>query len=296
MNKYLIQYKLATVAELFDSFSYGGYDFSNYSKDWQSCDAWIVSKEIEADNSGIARYTFIKDLIPCIERFSTISQCAFRINANSYFIFRTTNNPENIIYIYYVKSTPPVGLHFDKEEIEQLDKLLKIPNQKACMYIMEATNATTFFTRLTMLIGAVESLAGEITKGKVVSTDKNELINILGDSLYKKLFDYGTGLRNKLFHGSITDTQIFDGLNDEIYCKIRTYLRVKYGVEMSETVVQPQRNFHDNFEYTATFEKFNGIPNLDLKQIEEAFVDDVLEHVQKEQKMFTYCTEKVVDY
>ncbi len=296
MNKYLIQYKIATVANLFDSFIYNGFEFFHCSKDFVTEDAWIASKEIEANNSGIARFNFMKELIPCVERFSTVSQCAFRINANSYFIFKTTNNPDNIVYIYYVRSTPPVGLHFDDEEIAQLDKLSSIPNQKACMYIMEAANATTFFTRLTMLISAAESLAGETVVGKKITTDKNELIKILGNPLYKKLFDYGTGLRNKLFHGSITDTHLFDGLVDETYCKIRAYLITKYDVQMSEEVVHPQRNFHDNFEYTSTFEKFNGTPTLDLRQIEDAFADDVLGHSQKEQKMFTYCSEKVVDY
>ena len=169
MDDYLIKYKIATVAELFKPFEFDGYEFAPYDqKECCNCDAWVASKIIKANTYSDAISKFIKGLIPQIEKCSVVSECAFRIVANSFFVYKQTNNPEKIIFIYFVQDVGHTGLQFDEEQISELPKMATIPNQQAFMYIMEASNATTFYTRLTMLLSAVEALAGEITIGNSV--------------------------------------------------------------------------------------------------------------------------------
>ncbi|KKR31225.1 MAG: hypothetical protein UT63_C0078G0005 [Candidatus Gottesmanbacteria bacterium GW2011_GWC2_39_8] len=293
MNKYLINYKIATVAELIKSFNLGGYDFSSYTEEWWNCDAWVASKVIEANNAGEARYKFITDLIPQVEKCSVVSQCAFRIVANSYFIYKQNNNPDKVIFIYYVRDVGHTGLHFDTQEIEQLPKLDLIPNQKGLFYIMEAANASTFYTRLSMLLASAEGFAGEIRAKNQTRTDQTALENILGSELYKKLYSYGTGLRHKLFHGNI---QAFDGLTEQIYDKLRTYLKTQFDIQLEENVVHPQRNFSDNFQYASTFEKLKDEKYLDLKLIEEVFDDDNPKKHETERLIFDGYVESPEDY
>ena len=93
MNKYLIKYKIATLAELIESFSYEGFQFDAYDKEnFYNCDAWVASRTIEAETAGEARSLFISELTPLIERFSVISQCSFRLVSNTYVISKLTSN------------------------------------------------------------------------------------------------------------------------------------------------------------------------------------------------------------
>lgn len=298
MNTYQIKCKIATLAKLGEGFEYGGYQFDAYdTSEWWSCDAWVVSKTIEAERAGEARSKFIIGLIPLIEEFSVVSQCAFRVVANTYFIYKLTDNPENIIYIYYVRSRDPVGLSFDEEEKSQLPKFSGITNKNGLLYMMEAANVTTYYARLAMFIMAVEGFAGELeVKGRKITNTK-VLVEILGEELYGKLYTQDR-LRHLLIHGNVGTAEqrhLFDGLADEIYRKIRTYLKQKYDIQLEENVVNPQRNFYDNFEAAGMFNKFKMEPVLDLKQIEEA-CEDRYGHNSKEEELFTYLGESPTDY
>lgn len=296
MNEYLIKYKIATVAELINSFTFNGYDFTSYKKEWWTSTAWVASKTIQAINSGEARYKFITDLIPQIDKCSVISQCAFRIVANSYVIYKLTNNPEKIVYVYYVKDVGHTGLHFDTEEISQLPKFDSIPHKTGLFFIMEAANASTFYTRLTMLLAAAEGLAGEIRGKGVIRTDQKVLQEILGVDLHKKLYDYGTGLRHKLLHGNIQAHHLFDGLTDQIYDQLRKYLNSKFDIHLEESVVHPQRNFYDNFQVASTFEKLKDESFLDLELIEQAFDDQNSKKNEIEQQIFDGYVSSPSDY
>lgn len=296
MNKYLIQYKIATVAELIHPFNARGYSFKSYADSWWNCDAWVVSKVIEANTAVEARMSFHKDLIPQIEQFSVISQCAFRIIANSYFIYKETNNPEKIIYVYYVRDVGHTGLHFDNDEIDQLPKFDKITNKEGLMYIAEAANASTFYTRLSMLLAGAEGLAGEITTVGRVETNKDELKEILGVDLYVKLYGYGKGLRHKLFHGNVKTHQLFDGLTEVIYNKLRKYLKNKYDIQLEESVVHPQRNFNGNYEFAATWKRLRDKKYLDLRLIEQPFDEKNPERHAMEQLLFDDYVETPLNY
>ncbi len=295
MGTYLIKYKIATLAELVGGFKYKDFEFTAYDpKEYWNCDAWIASKEIQAKNAGEARFKFVNDLIPLVERFSVLSQCAFRLYPNTYLIYRLTSNSEKIVYIFYVRSTDSVGLHFDKAEIKELQKFEKIPNKNGLLYIMEASNTTTFYARLAMLIMAAEGFAGEKMIGKIKATDKTSLRKILGQKLYDKLYSHG-GLRHALIHGRAKNDGSFNGLSVELYSKILSFLKSEYGISFEENVVNPQRNFHDNFEGGGMYEKFNKDPILDLEKIEEA-LDDRHGQNPKEREIFTYLADAPKDY
>ncbi len=295
MNDYLIKYKIATVAELVEPFEFEGYQFSSYTNEWWNCDAWVASKVVKANTSGEARFEFVKGLIPQIEKCSVISECAFRFVANSYFIYKQTHNPEKIIFIYFVRNVGHTGLQFENDQVAQLPKMASIPNQQAFMYIMEASNATTFYTRLTMLLSAVEALAGEIKKGKTIVTNHQEIERILGKDLHDKLYKYRSGLRNKLLHGNFGAHHLFDGLTDDIYNKLVSFLKTTYDIQIQKGVVHPQRNFYDNYQYTSMFMQFNKEPILDLKEVTET-IDERVQSRVKEKEIFTYYAGRPRDY
>lgn len=290
MNKYLIKYKLATVSELIKPFILEGYEFSSYHPNFWQSDGWVASKEIEAETSGKARYEFMKGLFPIVPELAVVSQCAFRYIANTYFIYRVTNNPEKKIYIYFVREVPPVGLHFDDKERENLMKIHNISNKHSLFFIADAANGGSFYTNLSMLLMGIEGLAGEIKSKGVKRTNPIVLKEILGDHLYSKLYPYGEGLRNLLFHGNVKNHEQFDGLLEKVYERIRVYLKTKYNILLEENVVHPQRNFHGNFEQASTFEAFQKEPILDLKFIHDSFDDE-----QKRRNIFKYA-EGLQDY
>ena len=284
MNTYLIKYKLATVSELIKPFTLEGYEFSSYNSDWWDSDGWVASKEIVAETAGKARYDFMKGLFPLVPELSVVSQCAFRYIANTYFIYRLTNNREKKIYVNFVREVSPTGLHFDEKEVTNLIKIHSIPNKHALYFIAEAAHGGSLYTDLALLLIGVEGLAGEIESKGQKMTNKTELKEILGEELYKKLYPYGEGLRNLLFHGNVKEHGEFDGLVEKVYECIRTYLKVKYDIALEENVVHPQRNFHGNFEEAKALESFKGEPNLDLKFIHESFDEN-----QNRNDIFTYA-------
>jgi hypothetical protein len=301
MNTYIIKYKISTLAELMKPFSYCGYDFGPYdNNEWWSCDAWVASKTIQASHAGIARHDFANGLMPLIDRFAVISQCAFRFNANSYVIYKQNYNEEKVFFIHYVKKSEPVGLQFDENEISQLGKISNVSNKGGLFFIMEAANASTYYTRLIMLIIGIEGLAGQIAVNNQVRTNPLVLKEILGKELNKKLYSYRFGLRNKLFHGDLfngnmEDHSRFDGLVEELYKKIIAYLKKKYEIQLTEDVVHPQRNFHENYEFTNQYLQFKGESNLDLRTI-EAEVTTLLDHDPQDSELITFCRNSPMNY
>lgn len=286
-NSYLIKYKIATVAQLTEPFTLAGYDFRSYTESYWDCEAWIASKSIEAGSSGEALQKFMKGLIPEIEKCSAISQCAFRLVANTYIIYRKNNNPNKVIYIYYVEEVGTCPLQFEDIEINQLQKFDKIPKNKGLFFLMEAANAATFYTRLTMLLASAEAFAGESRKGKKVMTNHVALKKILGEELHKKLYAYGKGLRNQLIHGNIKTHQLFDGLTSEVYRKLCRYLKDKYDIEIDSQVVDPQRSFYGNFRQMSTYEELRDDSTIDLSKIEEAINESNSKHFELEKELFT---------
>ncbi|EKD99966.1 MAG: hypothetical protein ACD_22C00127G0016 [uncultured bacterium] len=295
MNKYLISTKIASVSRLVKPFSLDGFNFCRYDQQDWDCDAWVATKSIEASNMLDAKRIFFRTLSPHIEKFSAVSQCAFRLFANSYFIFKEDNNTDNLIYIYFCKTTGHVGLMFDDEEIQQVCKLSDSLSNKGFFYLGESTNATTYYTRLTMLIMAVEGFAGENTiktKNKTIFKINHKALRaILGEDLYKNLYEPGVGLRNVLFHGKLEDHSKFDGLNERIYEKLTLLLSKTYDIAFEENVVHPQRNFHENYVYMHNFWTFKETTILDIHKIE-----DDLENRHSKNNFLILHPERIIGY
>jgi hypothetical protein len=79
MNKYLIEHKIRTLAELWDKpFEHEGFEFRqwDFAVAEGSCgDAWIARKGIEASSAQQAINTFRSDLLPIVDKVAFVSQC-----------------------------------------------------------------------------------------------------------------------------------------------------------------------------------------------------------------------------
>lgn len=239
MNKYEISQKIKTLAELwhpFEPFDYNGFHFEQWGFTWADGPkgkAWIASKLIKADNISEAVDVFFKDLLDIIDRCCFVSQCYFSIVSESYMAVKKNNNPDNVFYLHYTKERGGGPLTFLKEQIESVKKLESFPRKPALMYLNESTNAMTFYSRLAMLIIALESIAGEKSPNV---TDKDFIKNkILKDgTLFDEIFAYGTGIRNQIFHGK--EVNITEDYIDKIYKKIVEYFNTEYNTNVDLNV------------------------------------------------------------
>lgn len=271
MHKYLIQYEVKTPASLFDPFNYHGFSF----RPWQPnevLDKWIVEKTVEAENYTQAYNLFIKELIPVASRLSVSSQCSFQLRGRSFLVYRTDNNSTQNIYINYTQPRDVVGLPFDKPEIENLPKLESIERIGALIYLQEASEAITPYTRLVMLIMASEGLAGEKEGAKgYPTTDKIKLKGIIGTELFQKLYAEDR-IRHKVFHGKEVDDSIIGQLNEPLYQNLLVYLSKEYSLEFTPAVNAP-RGFYGEYERSGHFYRLSNSGNPDLKEICEILYD-----------------------
>src|SRR3989338_1356568 len=256
-NEYLIQYRLKTLAELIKPFSYKKFKFKNWDfsiREGLLGKSWIASKKIMADSISEAHAQFYKELNLIVGKLAFTSQCSFNMQLEPYLIFKTNNNPERIFFMFYSKETNAVGLHYDKEEIEALKRLIKFKKDTPFFYINESSRATTPHARLAMLIIALESIAGDIEKIRECSSCKKTesypstnykvIDEILGENFRKEIFKSHKGIRNQLFHGK--EIPNIQDNADKIYEKIVVYFVENYSCNLDKEVVHPQRNFNNN--------------------------------------------------
>lgn len=275
MNEYLIEHKIKTLAELWDDdFAYEGYDFRQWDftiADGALGDAWIAKKVIEAEDVLKAINTFREKLNSVIERVSFTSQCFATINPESYLIIKKNNNPEHILFLFSSKERKAVPLHFGVAEKEALSKIDNFKRQAVFRYLNESTNASTYYTRLAMLVISLESIASAMKKEAGLNVKEYIEKDILNDSdLYNKLFADGTGIRNRLFHGQ--EVSITEDYVERIYKKIVGYFNTKYGLKINAGVVNPQRNFTNNHEAGRAWLKLKDeTSEIDLKKAVEVF-------------------------
>lgn len=276
MNRYKITKKIKTLAHLLQPFDYEGFHFKQWGstvKDGPTGHAWIADKLIEAGDTAKAINKFRKNLSKIITQCCLVSQCYFRMISEPFMVLKQNNNPNNIFYLYYTNERRAVSLPFRKEEIESVKHLKSFPRKGAFMYINESTNATSFYSRLAMLIIALESIAGE----KSISvTDKDYIKNdILKDNaLFNKIFQHGTGIRNKIFHGK--EVAIKDNYVKKIYESIVKYFNTKYHTTINLNVVNPQRTFSGSKNLVMRFiQPADKTVCLDFKRIIEEFDKDI---------------------
>lgn len=271
MNKYKISHKIKTLAELWEPFEYNDFKFRQWdftNADGPKGEAWIAEREIEAGNLLEAINKFRKDLLEIVQQCCFVSQCYFSLIPESWMVIKENDNTDNTFFLRFTKEIKAVPLHFNKEELESLKKLQSFPRKPAFMYLNESTNAVTFYSRLAMLIIALESIAGEESPNV---TNKDYIKNtILKDNqLFEEIFAFGDGFRNKIFHGK--DANITGDYIDKIYKKIAEYFNSEYGTKVNLDVKHPQRNPWGNYEeLKGFFEPKDGI-SKDFKEVIEKF-------------------------
>jgi len=294
MHHYYIEHKIKTLADCWDPFNYKGFHFQHWDFTVQDAckgQAWIVCKEVEAENVIEAINGFRNELRPIIARIGYIAQCYTTMEWQSWLIMRIDDNPEKNFLCFYSREDKPVGLHFDKEEIESLKKLEDI-DDKVFFYLNESNLVGTHLSNTAMLIIALEGLAGEeiikkectdchkkLDEWKGLNKDKAK--EIIGeDDVYKEIFGHGDGIRNLLFHGKVFDpiSRIpHKNINVILLRKINKYFNSTFGTKIDpmENIVHPQRhilgNFSGGYRWLSMQDKNEEIS---LKNVIEDFDED----------------------
>lgn len=253
VNRYLIEYKIETLTELWNqndnlgSFNFNSFDFKQWDftfADGPLGDAWIARKEVEAENGLVAIKIFKKDLLDSVRKISFVSQCFASMDIETYFLVKLNNNPEKVFFLSWFNSTGSVPLHFEDDEKESLTKLETFEHPIAFEYISQSTRSATYATRLAMLIIALESIAGESSPG-VTNKDfiKNSILQ--DEELYDEIFERISGIRNKIFHGK----EVFYSKDyaEILYKKIVSYFNTNFGTKINTDVIEPQRTPFGNY-------------------------------------------------
>lgn len=285
MNQYLIEHKIKTLSQLWDDepLNFKGYKFRQWDftfGDGAIGDAWIASKIIEADNPQDAINKFRKELFPIVDRLAFVSQCFMSLELESFLILRKNDNPTKAFFLRHTNEVKGVPLHFGEEEKEALEKIEQYDKENVFLYLREAVNSIrlTSHAKVAMLIAALEGMAGEIEINGKKFTDKDTIKNeILSDEIiHEKIFAYGEGLRNKIFHGAENNLGK-DGVDyiDTINSKVVGFFNKKFGIRINGGVVNPHRNFYANYDgRQAWLEPVDSAIELGLKWAVEAFEHD----------------------
>lgn len=294
MYRYRIEHKIKTLAQCWDPFEYKGFDFKHWDftiQDGCKGKAWVVNKEIQAENVVDAINKFRNDLKPIIARVGYVSQCYTTMEWQPWIAVKLDNNNEKNFLCFHSKEEAPVGLHFDHDQLESLKKLEAF-DDKIFVYLNESNLAGTNLTNTAMLIVALEGLAGEKTiedacphcgklTGKRESLNKDKAKEIVQDSaLYKSIFEYGTGIRNLLFHGKISDPISLarhKNANELLLRKMNKYFNTVAGttIDPQEEIVHPQRHFLGNFSSSYKwFSQLDQGSDISLRGVMEDFDDN----------------------
>ena len=165
MNSYLIQHKIKTLSQLWKPIDHRGFHFSNWNftfQDGATGDAWIAEKIIQATSAVDAINAFRRELIPITDRTALSSQCFTTAELEAFNITKQNGNTSHIFFFRYTNERRGVPLHFGEEEISSLTALEQYEQRgDVFRYLREAINASTFYTRLAMLLAVLEAIAGQ---------------------------------------------------------------------------------------------------------------------------------------
>ncbi len=284
MNRYHIEHRITSVAELYDPFEFRGFTLKPWNIDWRSgtCGgAWSAIKKIEAESVNEAFSRFRRELFSVVDRIAFVSQCYTVAGHDPFLVLKTNDNELRQLYFRYAEEKSVTPLGFLKPEIAAL-KALEAYKEKGDVfrYLCEFTNATTHYTRLTMLFSALEAMAGERVepKGRTKKTDKDYIKKVIfkDTDLFEKVFGYGNGVRNRLLHGGKVDLGSDEHKDnnyiEEIYAEILRYFRETHGVVLNTDVVHPQRTpLGNHSSWRGWIEPIQASDELDLLSINESF-------------------------
>lgn len=273
MNEYRISHKIKTLTELWEPIEYNDFKFRQWDftlADGPKGEAWIAEKKIEAGNLLEAIDKFRKDLLEIVQQCCFISQCYFSLIPESWMVIKENDNTDKIFFLRFTRETEAVSLPFNKGKLESLKKLQSFERKPAFMYLNESTNASTFYTRLAMLIIALESIAGE---EKPQKTNKKYIEDkiLKDDILYREIFAPGVGIRNKIFHGK--EVNITEDYVDKIYKKIVEYFNSEFDTQVSLDVKHPLRTPWGYYKEMKGFFKAKNGRSRDFREIVEKLND-----------------------
>lgn len=279
-NRYLIQQRIKTVAQLYKETRYSGFTFAPFNIEIPGCpEDLLATKEVQAKDYKEAANSFRHELIPIIDALSVTSQCSFTILAMSFLVFRCTD-PKEYAYIYLARPRETTGITLNDEIFADLDKLSEIQNKAALFYFRQSNNATTAEARLGMLIITAEALAGTTQSSRECPkcnaellsysiTDRDKLKEIFGEELYIKLYEKGGGaLRHKMFHGNKLDGVDITENIGQIYDRLLAYIQGEYGLQSVRQIVKAPRSFNASFEHVGLFVRNAHSNKYDLRKIE----------------------------
>lgn len=260
--KYQIQQRIRTLAQLWKPFEYKGFRFEHWHfnyRDGATGDAWVAVKTVEAEDAVRALGAFQEQLIPIVDRIAFVSQCFAVVETEPFAIVRE-KDAGGVFYFRHTREVQPVHLAFDQDSIESLIALETFTERGDVFRMLrEAANASTFYTRFAMLTSALEAVAGQLTVGTRIATDKAVIKDLLGDErLFHDLFGYGTGIRNQLLHGaklSLYWGRDYVGL---MYRALVRFFNRECKAKINETTVEPMRHFFGNYEAAGMWLKMRG--------------------------------------
>ncbi len=313
MNEYQIEYRVQTLAQLYESepFSYNGFDFFQWEftpSHAPTGHAWLARKTIQAPEFRSAYKCFTDDLYPLVDKISFVSQCTASLISQPYIIRKLNSNERNLIYIHCSYEANGVPLGFLNLQIKALKKLEKF-KEKGDVFatLREATNANSFYTTFAMLAAALEAIAGEANKKGRKATDheyiKREILQ--DEELWENIFGYGTGYRNKLLHGINIEPELHlvedENIIDRIYVCINRYFKEKHGVILKENITNPRRTITGNFRRWRGWIKPNSPATpLDLRFIWEGYKsmrnEDGIKEEGKSNELFTHLMSEPSGY
>lgn len=252
MPEYIIQHKIDTLLNLWEPFEFRGYRLSPYNIDWAAGrhDGWLAEKSIEANSVDEAFATFTDQLYKLVDRIAFIGQCHTTVDLETFAILK----PDDDRFLYrFSKNRGAVPLHFNEEEIASLERLEGYEETgDVFRYLREATNSPAFYTRLVMLVSALEAMAGELRENGFRDVDREYIAEeILGDKeLCDRLFGMGQGIRNQILHGGFVDPDIHGEVNynGKIFEAIIDYFNERHGAQIDKTAVGRPRTISGNYK------------------------------------------------
>jgi hypothetical protein len=256
MPEFQIEHEVHSLAQIFEPVEFRGYVFRLWQDgrlDPFNVEKILIEKSIQAETFSEAIVCFRTNLEDIINRLSFLSQCFMDYEHGSFSI-KQSDPPLNHFFFRHIFSVSGVGLHLDKEEKTSFDAIENFsPPGDLFGFLREAINASTHTTRFTMLISALEAIAGEkIYKPGRRNTNKDFIRDeILGSEMYDYIYAYETGVRNAVLHGRSVDLTPRNGhiedINSKVYKCIRDYLIREHGLLMNGNATGVPRNPFNNY-------------------------------------------------
>ncbi len=256
MPTYDVQGRIRTLAQLYSDweFEIRGIHLSQWTFESGAPRGrgWLARAIIKADDVEAAYIRFQHDLTELTDRIAFVSQCYTAVEGESSLILPQENNPDRAFFFNFSFERGSSPLGFGLEQQAALARLeIYEERGNAFRLLREACNSPWFYTRFSMLVAALEALAGEVNtdRGPIRNTEYIRDVILKDEVLNDQIFKFRNGVRNQVLHGRKFEDSGADGGNivDAIYDAIRRYFREEHDVHLEENVIRPMRNPTENF-------------------------------------------------